>query len=398
MGRKAMMRAFPAPEESQVTLLNWLTKPANEWAFRNVRQILPTANIRRPPYASPLSRAGRDLEEVRFDGFDGRPTTLLPVIKQLEIDGLLVMHRGTVVWEYYDHGFAPSMQHIVFSVTKSITGVLAGILAEAGKIDPDDAILKYLPEAKGTAYEAARIRHLLDMAVGLHWEEDYVDPDGDVARYRRACGWKVNPEGGLPSPHLREFLLSMRPNGGAHGDKFHYASPNTDLLGWILERACGAAFAELVGQYIWAPLGAEDDAYVTLDAYGAARAAAGFCATLRDLGRFGEMMRNNGVSAGRQVVPRWWIDDIQNGGDAAAWAKGEFTKLFPEGNYRNKWYTPQRGRRAFCAIGVHGQYVYVDPEDETVIVRVSSQPVAFEVVNDRVWIRACRAIGERLRF
>ncbi|KGT72879.1 beta-lactamase, partial [Bradyrhizobium japonicum] len=110
----------------------------------------------------------------------------------------------------------------------------------------------------------------------------------------------------------------------------------------------------------------------------------------------GEMMRNNGISGtGRQVVPRWWIDDIQNNGDAGAWARG-LPRLFPDGNYRNKWYTPDRSRRAFCAIGIHGQYIHVDPEDEMVIVRVSSQPVPVEVANDRMWMRACRALGERL--
>jgi CubicO group peptidase (beta-lactamase class C family) len=392
-----MMAAFPPSDESQVTLANWMIKPFNEWGFRNVRQILPTANIGRSPAPVPLPLALCDLEDVRFEGLDGTPTTLRAGARALEVDGLIVLHRGSIVWELYDHGFGPSMQHIVFSVTKSFTGTLAGILTDIGKIDPDDVVTKYIPEAKGGAYDTARVRHLLDMSVGIRFDEDYLAPDGDVSKYRRSAGWSVNEVGGLPSPHLRQFLMTLRPSGAPHGETFHYVSPNTDVLGWVFERACGTSFPELVHQYIWAPLGAEEDAYIGLDTRGMSRPAGGFCATIRDLARFGEMMRNNGMSsAGRQVVPRWWIDDLQNNGDAAAWTRGEFTKLFPEGNYRNKWYTPDRTRRAFCAIGIHGQYIYVDPEHEMVIVRVSSQPVPFEVANDRMWIRACRAIGARL--
>ena len=397
MPRAAMMAAFPPADDSQVTLANWMIKPFNEWGFRNLRQILPTANIRRSQTAVPLPIALRNLDDVRFEGLDGTPTTLRAGVKALDVDGLIVLHRGSIVWELYDHGFAPQMQHIVFSVTKSFTGTLAGVLVDTGKIDPDDAVTKYIPEAEGTAYGDARIRHLLDMSVGIRFDEDYLAPQGDVVRYRRAAGWSVSETGGLPSPHLRQYLMSLRPSGAPHGEMFHYVSPNTDVLGWAFERACGLSFAELVQQHIWAPLGAEEDAYIGLDTRGMSRPAGGFCATIRDLARFGEMMRNNGMSStGRQVVPQWWIDDIQNNGDASAWARGEFIKLFPEGNYRNKWYTPHRARPAFCAIGIHGQYIYVDPEDEVVIVRVSSQAVPFEVANDRMWMRACRAIGERL--
>lgn len=396
MPRNAMMSSFPPPAEQQVTLANWMTKPFNEWAFRNIRRILPTADVRRSSSVERLPLDLKNIGEVSFKGIDGE-TTNVGACKGLEVDGLIVLHRGRIAWEYYDHGFAPEMQHIVFSVTKSFTGTLTGILADAGKLDPEDAVTKYIPEAEGTAYGTAKIRHLLDMSVGISFDENYTDKQGVMARYRRAAGWSVNETGGLPSPHLREFLVTLEASGEPHGHKFHYVSPNTDMLGWVLERAAGLPFPQLVHEYIWAPLGAEEDAYVGLDPYGASRPAGGFCATIRDLARFGEMMRNNGVSAtGRRVVPTWWIDDIQNNGDAQAWERGEFTKLFPRGNYRNKWYTPDRSRRAFCGIGIHGQYLYVDPEDEMVIVRVSSQSVAFDAAYDLAWMRACRAIGDRL--
>lgn len=389
--------AFPPSEEGQATLANWMTKPFNEWGFRNIRQILPTANIRRAELAANHLFDLRYLDDIRFESVDGKPMSLKEAQAFLDIDGLIILHRGSVVHEFYDHGFGPRMQHIVFSVTKSFTGTLAGILADQGKVDPDAAVTAYIPEAKASAYSTARVRHLLDMSVGISFSEDYVASGGDFAKYRRSMGWIPNDKGGLPSPHMREFLLSLPASGAQHGETFHYVSPNTDVLGWVFERACGAPFSDLLQQHIWEPLGAHEDAYIGLDSRAAARPAGGFCATIRDLALFGEMMRNSGVSrTGKQVVPRWWIDDIQRNGDAVAWKRGEFTKLFPEGNYRNKWYTPDRSRSAFCAIGIHGQYIYVDPEDEMVVVRVSSQPVAFEVSNDKIWMRACRAIGDRL--
>lgn len=392
-----MMAEFPPADDAQVTLANWRTKPFNEWGFRNVRELLPTANVERSdaPAAMPLNL--QYLDDVTFEGLNGEQTTLAKGVRQIETDGLIVLHRGKIVSEWYDHGLTPSAQHLVFSVTKSITGSVGGILAEAGKLDPDAEVISYIPEMKGSAYGVCRIRHLLDMSVGIKFEEDYLKPDGDVARYRRSTGWDVSETGGLASPHLREYLRTLKPDGSPHGKKYHYVSTNTDVLGWVYERVCGISYAKILHQYLWAPLGAEYDAYVGIDSRGAARAAGGFCASIRDLAKFGEMMRNNGVSStGRQVVPGWWIDDIRNNGNAEAWSRGEYVALFPNGNYRSKWYTPDRSRSAFCAIGIHGQYIYVDPQDETVIVRVSSQAGPFEIANDLMWIRACRAISDRL--
>lgn len=396
MPRSPIMSGFPAPAKAQVTLANWMTKPFNEWAFRNVRQVLPTANIRRSARSSQLPASLGDLGHITFEGIDGKPTTLRDAVGQLEIDGLLVLHKGKTVWELYEHGHAPHMQHIVFSVTKSFAGTLVGILADTGKLDPDEPVTKYLPEAKESAYGSARIQHLLDMNVGIVFKEDYEAKDGDVARYRRAAGWGLNDKVGFPSPGLREYLMSLKPSGEGHGETFHYVSPNTDTLGWIIERACGKSLADAVQEYIWDPLGAEEDAYIGVDPHSFGRAAGGLCVTLRDLARFGEMMRNNGVAAGKQVVPRWWINDIQKNGNAAAWQRGGYLSLFPNGNYRNKWYTVELGRPAFCGIGIHGQYLYIDPEAEMVIVRQSSQAVSFDVPFDQMFLRACRAIGDGL--
>jgi CubicO group peptidase (beta-lactamase class C family) len=229
------------------------------------------------------------------------------------------------------------------------------------------------------------------MSVGISFTEDYNDPNGDVARYRRAVGWDVVKPGQDFMP-LRAFLATQKADGKKHGETFHYVSTNTDMLGWVYERAAGRALSDLLGEYLWTPLGAETDAYITLDSEGAMRAAGGICVGVRDLARFGEMIRQRGVANGRQVVPGAWIDDINDNGDPAAWARGDFAELFPDAAYRSKFYQIDRKRRTLACVGIHGQWVFIDPASELVIVRVAVEPIPLEVENVRAWRRASEAI------
>ena len=396
MNSHRIMAAFPPAEDQQVTLANWRQHPFSTWAFRNVRELLPTANVARAPDPAPLSFAQRYLEDVSFAGLNGKPTNVSEALRASYTDGIVVMHRGQVVCEWYAHGLAPDTPHLIFSVSKSIAGTLGGILADCGKLDPDAPVTRYIPEMEGSVYGGGcMVRHLLDMSVGIRFDEDYMASDGDVMNYRRSTGWEP-PEPGVPPTHLRQYLQTLRPNGTPHGQTFHYVSTNTDVLGWVYERACGESYAKILSHYLWQPMGAQHDAYITVDSRGAARVAGGICATLRDLARFGEMMRNHGISNGRQVVPAWWIDDIRRNGNAEAWSRGDLTKVFPNGNYRSKWYTIDRGETAFAAVGIHGQWIYIDPAHQTVIARVSSQPFPMDLDLDHMWLRGYRAIVTQL--
>jgi CubicO group peptidase (beta-lactamase class C family) len=381
--------------EDRITLANWRQHPLTEWSFRNVRELLPTANIARSGQPSALPRADGYLDDIGFEDLKGETTRVADALRSTYVDGFLVLHRGRIVTEWYAHGLTPEAQHVIFSVSKSVAGTVGGILAGQGRLDPDAPVVSYLPELKSSVYGTCAVRHLLDMSVGIHFEEDYDDGDGDVIRYRRAAGWDLAPPG-APPVHLRDYLGTLRADGKPHGHTFHYVSPNTDVLGWVYERVCGMPYARIVAEHLWGPLGAEHDAYITLDPHGAARVAGGICATLRDLARFGEMMRNHGVGNGRQVVPSRWIDDIRKNGNAEAWSRGDLVMVFPNGNYRNKWYTVDRDRTAFAAVGIHGQWVYVDPAAETVIVRVSSQPTPMDIEFDRMWMRGYTAITAHL--
>nr|WP_315831801.1 serine hydrolase [Bradyrhizobium prioritasuperba] len=387
-----LMDGFPPPADKLVTLANWRTYPFTTWSFRNVRQLLPTATIAASGVPSPLESDLRDIGHATFDGPDGKPATIDALLRTTSTDALVVLRHGRIAAEWYANGMDAGEHHIVFSVSKSICGALGGILTDRGLIDPDRPVRDTLPELASSVYATCTIRHLLDMTVGISFTEDYNDPDGDVIRYRRAVGWDPQLPG-QQAIDLRSFLALQKPDGRPHGETFHYVSTNTDVLGWLYERACGQPLAQLISDHIWKPLGAEHDAYITVDAHGAMRAAGGICTTPRDLARFGEMMRRRGVANGRQILPGWWVDDINTRGDPAAWARGDYAEILPGGSYRSKWYLIDRPRGVLCALGIHGQWIYIDPPSETVIIRLGSDGIPLDPDSARLWVRGFAAIA-----
>jgi CubicO group peptidase (beta-lactamase class C family) len=389
----ALMDDFPPAADRLVTLANWRKAPFSAWGFRNVRQLIPTADIAASDRATPLELSLEEIGHIAFNGHDGNPTTVFQALRATLTDAFVVLRRGRIAMEWYGGGMSPVTPHIIFSVSKSICGTLGGILADRGLLDPDDRVIDYVPELTSSVYAGCTIRHLLDMSVGIAFMEDYEDPSGDVARYRHAGGWDPLPPGETPSD-LRSFFASLKPDGRKHGGLFHYVSTNTDVLGWVYERACARPYAEITSQYLWAPLGAECNAYITVDAHGCMRAAGGVCAAPRDVARFGEMIRRRGVAGGNQVVPGAFIDDINECGDPAAWARSEFADIFPQASYRSCWYRIDRTKGVLCALGIHGQWIYIHPEAELVIVRMASEATPLDPNGARGWRRGFDAIAE----
>jgi CubicO group peptidase (beta-lactamase class C family) len=388
------MDDFPPSPERLVTLSNWRKAPFSAWGFRNVRRLVPIADIAASGRAIPLGTSLEDIGHVGFTGHDGQSTTLGRALPATNTDAFIVLRRGRIAAEWYGPGMSATTQHIVFSVSKSICGALGGILADRGLLDPDAPVIDTIPELASSVYAGCSVRHLLDMAVGIAFTENYDDPAGDVARYRHAVGWDPLPPG-QDAIDLRSFLKTQKPDGQKHGELFHYVSTNTDVLGWVYERACEKPYAELVSEYLWKPLGAECPAYITVDAHNAMRAAGGVCVTPRDLARFGDMIRQRGVADGRQVVPGAWIDDINARGDPGAWARSEFADIFPKASYRSQWYRIDRDRGVLVAFGIHGQWIYIHPGAELVIIRMASEATPLDPDRVRGWRRGFDAIAER---
>ncbi len=366
-----------------VTLANWRRSPWNRWAFHHVSELVPVAMIPTDP-----TRAKPLLEDLVIPNRLRDGSSIDRVLRETETDGFLVLRDGALVYEWYANDFGADIPHIVFSISKSISAILAGILVGQGKLDPDAPVTKYIPEVAGSAYADATVRHVLDMTISIDFDESYLDPNGAFARYREAMGW--NPVGD-PSrtPGLHAFLTTLPRGSDPHGERFHYVSPNSDLLGWIIERAAGRPYAELLSDLIWRPMGAAHDAYVTIDKAGAARSAGGICTTLRDLARFGEMLRQGG----KGIVPREWIDDILTNGDRAAWTRGDMITMLPKGCYRSKWYLTGNDHGAWSAIGIHGQWLYIDPKEKLVIAKFSSQALPVDDPMDHRLLAFFEAIG-----
>jgi len=376
-----------------LTLENWRTAPFSDQSFHRVESLVPAVPVEPAPESWAFDQDSLSIERIAFEDGEERERLVGEVLQATHTRGLVVLRGGRLVAEGYWRGYDGTRPHILFSVTKSVTGALAGILVERGGLDPDSPVTRYIPEVGESAYGDCSVRHVLDMTVSSSFEEDYNNTDGDYVRYRRATLWNPIPPG-APRETLRSFLATMPRAEDAHGEVFRYLSPNSDLLGWILERAAGQSFSDLLSQKIWRPLGAEARAITTVDAEGAPRTAGGLCALVRDLARFGEAMRLGGKVRGQDILPGWWVEDIRSGGDGAPWQKGAMQPLFPAGRYRSKWYQTGSPNGAFCAIGIHGQWLWIDPAHEVVIAKVSTQPDPICDSTDLLLMRAFEAIAE----
>jgi CubicO group peptidase (beta-lactamase class C family) len=393
-----LMSGFPALPEGQVTLSNWRTPPFNRWAFHHVREILPTAEIPNDPWAVwQLPSEPEDFDHLEIEQADGSRLRFDAFLETGAVSGMVVLHQGRLVYEAYANGLGAYAPHILMSVSKSLLGVLMGILMARGLIDGDSLVTDHIPELEASAYRGARLRDLLDMRVGVAFGEDYEALSGPIIDYRKATNWNPLDPGEAPGD-LRSFFSTLTASDGAHGGRNHYVSPNTDLIGWIIERTTGMRYVDLMSHHLWQPMGAERSAYVTLDRLGAPRVAGGMCATVRDLARLGQLLVQDGRRGARQVVPAEWIADLETGGSAEAWAGSALAESYPgrEIRYRSKWYAHGGDRPMLFAVGIHGQNLFVDCRREIVIAKVAAQPRAHDDAQLDLALRAADAIRKEL--
>ncbi len=359
------------PEPVDIT--NWRTAPHSRWAFHNVDRIIPCATIAHDPArVRPLLHADQRLRSL---------LTSTPLLKFTSTDALVVLHDGRLVFERYRNGAGTQTAHILMSATKAIIGLLVGILQARGDLDIAAPIARHVPEIAGTPYRAATIRDLIDMRMG-------VDLAGEaLAAYQDATNW--NPAtSGRSGTDLRSFFSGLAGPEARRGGPFSYLSANTDLLGWVLERATGETVATLLSTCLWRPMGAEADAVITLDRNGLARCAGGLCAAARDLARIGQLMIDGGTAAGEEIVPEDWVEDICSNGDPEAWRTGEWGETFApisrDMRYRSGWYTIGAAPETLFAMGIHGQNLFVDRANRLVVAKLSSWPQP--IMNTPLWL------------
>ncbi|WP_164234329.1 serine hydrolase domain-containing protein [Microbacterium hydrocarbonoxydans] len=345
----------------QPTLDTWQDPPHNRWAFAHLGELVPSAVVsRRAPDAGGAT--------VRLDALaDGIPD-LESRLEATYTDAFLVLRGSEVVAEYYRSGFAPDDRHLIMSVSKSLCSLVVGSLVDEGAIDPALPITAYVPELAGSVYDGPTVQHALDMVIAIDYDEDYVNPASEVQTHDRSAGWRRRRDGDPADTYA--FLATLRGSGAVGA--FQYCSANTDVLAWIVERVTGRRYAESLSERLWARIGAEHDATITVDSTGFGFANGGVSCTARDLARVGRLMLDGGAGPAGRVVSREWVDAILAGGDPAAMAAGDGT--LPGGSYTRQWWCLGDERGTVSGMGIHGQNLWLDPSIDTVVVKLSTWP------------------------
>ena len=400
------MEGFPPPKDKIITQPDsvYFSFPKLRWSVCHLREFLPTEEISRglgapvplaypPPYEFGDLRDAIDALTFTPLGADA-PMSWEQSLYANYTDGVLILHKGRVIYERYFGCLQPDGKHAAMSMTKSLTGLLAEILVVEGKLDDAAPVSAIVPEVKDSAFGSATVRQVMDMTTGLRYSEDYADPNADIWTYSAAASPLPKPAGYAGPDGYWEYLQQVKPEG-RHGDAFHYSTVNSDMLGWIISRVSGKSVTALASERLWRPMGAEQDAYMTVDGKGTPYAGGGLSAGLRDLGRLGLLMLNEGVIDGKRLFPAEVVKKIRAGGDPAKF--GESYPALVGGRYSSMWWLYPGDEGVIAARGVHGQTIYVDPSAEMVLVRFASFPKAQNPLIDPTSLPAFRAVSQYLK-
>lgn len=393
------MTGFPPPAEKLIMQpeSDFFSFPKLRWTVCHIRELMPTKQVRRGLGAPiPLDYGLiRGIDELTFTPIGGQdPMTWKESLSRNYTDGILIIHKGKVVYERYFGALNEAGQHAAMSMTKSMTGLLAEILVVESQLDDTAKIATIVPELAESAFGSATVRQVMDMTTALDYSEDYSDPNADIWTYSKAASPLPKPTG-YDGPNGYFAYLQTVKQDGVHGKSFGYRTINTDALGWIISRVTDKDLATLLSDRIWSKMGAEQDGYITVDAKGTAFAGGGLSAGLRDLGRIGLLMLDGGKINGQRLFPKKVVGNIQAGGDRKAFAKAGYKSL-AGGSYRSMWWVFHNKHGAFAARGVHGQTIYVDPTAQMVIVRFASYPMAKNAKIDPTSLPAYQAVAEYL--
>ena len=334
------------------TSLLFVSQDDRDVAFRNIDQMLPTRAVLSGEYVYPMPNA---LEAVNLDyEVDGSTFSFANFLKDRQLRGLLVWKDGHVVFEHYHPEHNAETRWVSFSVSKSVTSMLIGAAIQDGFIKSvDEPVVNYVSRFKGTGYEGASIKDVLQMASGLAWDETYSDPESDVSKAGSAIGVElVN-------------YLAGKERVAEPGETFNYNTGETNLVGEILRSAIGNNAATYLTHKIWTPFGMGGDAHWLLGSQGGGETG-GCCisATLRDYARIGIFALNNGQLAdGTQVLPESWM------ADSTSPSKGY------EG-YGYLWWIGADDK--FSARGIYGQNIHINPNSRVIVVTHSNAEAAVQ--------------------
>jgi CubicO group peptidase (beta-lactamase class C family) len=379
-----LMAGFPPPKDKVVNSDNFMKAPFNRWSFQHVREIFPTREISKGrSHASILETKIKDLSQFEVDVVGDKRLSVERWLQESYTDAFLVMHKGQVVYERYFNGQQPDTRHQMFSVSKSFAGTMLLSLVEQGLVDTRKLVREYLPELKDSAYGDATVQQVLDMTNAIKFSEDYTDNTADIWQYGFAFGIGNAPKNYQGPKDIYGYLATLKKKG-THGEAFHYVTPDADVVGWIVKRVAGNNLSQFMQDNFWAKMGMDEDAYYWLDQRANEMAGGGLNMTLRDAGRFGQMIVKGGEYNGQKILSPAVTKQILTQGDPEP-----FNKYYQDPwyehiayAYHDQWWVFNNAHKAVSAIGVHGQFIYMDPVAEVVIVKQSSHPDAESESNE----------------
>jgi len=394
------MQGFPPPPDKRVNRSNaFMAAPYNRCSYQHMRTVFPSAPVCTSDTVRPL-RVDIDpgISRVAVPRTDGSGADFPAFLRETYTDSFLVLTPERLVYEHYANGMHATQPHQMMSCTKSFAGLFALMAVADGLLDEDTRVTDVVPElAAASAFAEATVGQVLDMVNSCDFSEDYADPASGIWRYGRALGLL---DGTSVADTLYDFLLTLEKDPAhRHGEVFRYQTPKTDVVNWVTNRVTGRSFQELMSDVLWRALGTEAETYVLLDPVGTLVAGGGLNAAPRDLARFAMMLLNDGTVDGRRVVPAAIIDTLEGGGDRAAFARGPeaLSAMATDWSYRAQWWirhTP--GREAITAIGIHGQWIYVDRRRGVAFVKQSSQPVSADLDMDQFILNAFDSVGDHV--
>ena len=340
------------------SILAWTPQQQSDW-YRSIETVFKVTTIKRGGHVRSLPKAGRTIDPT-FD-YGGKSYTVDSYMAAFNVSGVLVLKDGKVLLERYAMGRKPRDRWTSFSVAKSVTSTLVGAAIQDGKIKSlASPVTDYIPELKGTGYDGVTIRQLMMMSSGVKWNEDYVDPNADVARAGTVSGTQTSVDG------MNPIVAYMRGLPRAHepGTLFNYNTGETDLVGILVSRAVGKGLAQYASEKVWKPVGMERDGIWMVDAAGQERGGCCISMTLRDYGRVGQFILENGKARGRQILPPTWTAEATT---------AQITNGIPTG-YGYFWWMRPNG--SYEGVGIFGQSVTTFRSDRIVIVTNAAWPTA----------------------
>ena len=409
--KTTVMEGFPPTRESQATMQNYREHPFNQWTFRNAGAPLNVVMIPREGKIRELPGPTQPgLADFMVTDVGGKIMGLDTLFSTNYADGLVVVKGGNLLHESYFNQFNGHAQHLWFSMSKSLVSSALGLLVAEGKVDLTASPAKYIPELRGSGFERVSLQNVLDMASSIDFKETYTDVSSDFAvHYAPALnlGWLKGAADVQPDSAniygVHDFLAKfIKPDTQRKpGDNFDYNSSNADVLGWIIARVSGQPFQDYIQQNIWSKLGAEHDAYIAVDRAFMPAVTGGMNSTTRDAARFGMMIRDRGQINGEQVIPSNWVDatlDITDKLRSNMKANMNYGSE-PWSAYHNMWWLLDETKGEYCAVGIHGQIIYINRAADTVMVWFSSQPgaAAARDVNFKSKLKAARILADYLK-